>query len=79
MVTGAGLKRLALVASPFLLLALGTGALLLSPWPAILGLMLRGRHVYVAGGWRTAALGVVGVASYVAALAISYTIRPARR
>ena len=79
MVTRARLARWALIATPFLLLALGTWALVSSPWPTVLGLMLRGRRVYVAGGWRTAGLGLAAAASYLGALAISYNIRAVRR
>ena len=68
-------RRLALVATPFGLLAVGAGALSLSPWPAILGLTLKGRHVMVAPGWPTYGLGGLALACFAAALVISFNIK----
>ena len=70
--------RILLIAAPFLLLALGTWALVSSPWPEILGLMAKGRHVFVVQTWKTVGLGVVAAAAYLGALALSYTIRSER-
>ena len=69
------LSRLAHIASPFGLLALGTWALLASPWPVIFGLMLRGQHVTPALNGSTVGLGAVAAVCFLAALAVSYTIR----
>ena len=73
------LARLALIATPFVLLALGAWALLVSPWPTILGLTLRGQHVVVAYGWPTVGLGTTAALCFVAALVISFNIRAERR
>jgi hypothetical protein len=58
-----------------MLLAVGTAALWESPWPAVLGLMLRGQHVFVPQTWRTAGLGALAAVCFLAALAVSFTIR----
>ena len=73
--SGRRLARWAWVATPFLLLALGSWALLRSPWPAVLGLTLKGRHVFVPLNGSSLGLGLLALASFVAALVISYTIR----
>ena len=69
------LSRLAHIAAPFGLLAMGTWALVTSPWPVILGLVLRGQHVLPARNWSTMGLGTVAAVCFVAALVVSYTIR----
>ena len=79
MVTAARLGRWALIAAPFVLLALGFGALVSSPWPAIWRLMLQGRHVVVAHTWRTVGLGGLALACFAAALVVSFNIRSGPR
>ena len=69
------LARLAHIAAPFALLALGTWALVASPWPVIFGLMLRGQHVTPALNGSTVGLGSIAAVCFVAALVVSYTIR----
>ena len=68
------LRRL-YIAAPFLLIALGGWCLVRSPWPAIGRLMLQGRHVLVAYTWSTVGLPAVTVACFVAAIAISLSIK----
>ena len=75
MVTRSRLARLVHIAAPFALLALGTWALVASPWPVIFGLMLRGQHVTPALNRFTVGLGSIAAVCFVAALVVSYTIR----
>jgi hypothetical protein len=73
-------KRLALIATPFLLLAVGAWALYCSSLPAILRLMLRGQRMGpVAMTWTTAGLPLVTVATWGAAIWISLLIKPRER
>jgi hypothetical protein len=74
-VTRARLARWALVAAPFMLLAVGTWALWTSPWPAVLGLTLKGQHVFVPMTWRSVGRGALAAVSYLGALGISFTIK----
>ena len=69
------MKRLLLVASPFLLISLGGWCLITSPWPAIWRLMLKGDHVQVAYTWTTVGLPAVTLACFVLAIAISIGIK----
>jgi hypothetical protein len=77
-VTRARLARWVLIATPFLLLAVGTWALVNSPWPTVLGLMLRGQHIFVPQTWRTVGLGGLAAVCFVGALAVSFTIKRER-
>jgi hypothetical protein len=77
-VTRARLARWVLIASPFVLLAVGTAALWTSPWPAVLGLMLRGQHVFVPQTWRTVGLGFLAAVGYLGALVVSFNIKRER-
>lgn len=78
MVTRARLARLGLIATPFVLLAIGTWALVTSPWPTVLGLMLKGRHVFVPWTWSSVGRGGTAAACFLAALVISFNIRSER-
>jgi hypothetical protein len=77
-VTRARLARLLLIATPFVLLAVGTWALTASPWPAIWGLTLKGRHVFVPYNWSSVGLGAIALGCYLAALVISFNIKRER-
>jgi hypothetical protein len=74
-VSAAVARRALLIATPFVLLGIGFWRLMVSPWPAIWRLALKGQHVWVRPGWATyGELGLV-IACFAAALAISFSIR----
>ena len=77
MVSRAG--RGLLIATPFVLLGLGTWLLVLSPWPSILRLVLRGQHLYaVRPTWTTLGLPLATVACWAGAIWLSLALSPRR-
>ena len=75
----ARLQRWALILTPFVLLAIGFGLLLSSPWPSIWRLMLQGQHVVVAHTWQTVGPGGLALACFGGALVVSFNIRSGPR
>jgi hypothetical protein len=71
----ARLRRGLLIAAPFVLLAVGFGLLVSSPWPRIFGLMMHGRQVFVPQGWRTTGQLGLAAACLAAALVVSFNIK----
>ena len=69
------LARGAWIAAPFVLLVIGGYALWRSPWPTIWRLMEKGDRVLIAYTWSTVGLPVLSAACFIAAVAISLTIR----
>ena len=69
------LRRWATIAAPFVLVAVGAVAFYLSPWPAIIRLVLKGAHVRVAWTWQTIGQPAIAVGCWAAAIWLSLQVR----
>jgi hypothetical protein len=68
-------RRRLLIAAPFVLIVVGGALFYLSPWPAIVHLMLTGARVRIALRWSTVGQPLLALACWVAATALSLRIK----
>jgi hypothetical protein len=64
-------KRYLLIAAPFVLILVGAAIFYMSPWPAILRLMLKGARVRVAPHWSTVGQPLLALACWGGAIVVS--------
>ncbi len=70
------MSRYIQIALPFVLIAVGAAVFYLSPWPAIVHLMMSGARVHVTPTWWTYGMLAATLACWIVAVWLSLRIKP---